>query len=100
MAGKCPLGFGTNPMVKNGGTSNKDWWPNQLNLKILSQHSNKVNPLGNDFDYAKEFEKQMRRKVLHIPVENEHLFRFKMNADSGLRVHRFRTPQCTYSDVR
>ena len=38
--------------------------------------------------------------ALHIPVENEHLFRFKMNADSGLRVHRFRTPQCTYSDVR
>ncbi len=37
---------------------------------------------------------------LHIPVENEHLFRFKMNADSGLRVHRFRTPQSTYSDVR
>ncbi|GJA56429.1 hypothetical protein KAM348_38520 [Aeromonas caviae] len=37
---------------------------------------------------------------LHILVENEHLFRFKMNADSGLRVHRFRTPQCTYSDVR
>ncbi|WP_199766831.1 hypothetical protein [Aeromonas sp. ASNIH7] len=38
--------------------------------------------------------------IMHIPVENEHLFRFKMNADSGLRVHRFRTPQCTYSDVR
>lgn len=58
MAGKCPMGFGTtNPMVRNGGRSNKDWWPNQLNLKILSQHSNKVNPLGNDFDYAKEFEK-------------------------------------------
>ncbi|MCT7639114.1 catalase/peroxidase HPI [Aliarcobacter butzleri] len=57
MAGKCPLGFGTNPMVKNGGRSNKDWWPNQLNLKILSQHSNKVNPLGSDFDYAKEFSK-------------------------------------------
>ncbi|ABV67797.1 catalase/peroxidase HPI [Aliarcobacter butzleri RM4018] len=58
MAGKCPMGFGTtNPMVRNGGTSNKDWWPNQLNLKILSQHSNKVNPLGSDFDYAKEFSK-------------------------------------------
>lgn len=41
-----------------------------------------------------------RWRPLHIPVENEHLFRFKMNADSGLRVHRFRTPQCTYSDVR
>lgn len=58
MAGKCPIGFGTtNPMVRNGGRSNKDWWPNQLNLKILSQHSNKVNPLGSDFDYAKEFSK-------------------------------------------
>ena len=40
------------------------------------------------------------QETLHIPVENEHLFRFKMNADSGLRVHRFRTPQSTYSDVR
>ena len=57
MAGKCPLGFGSNPMARNGGTSNKEWWPNQLNLKILSQHSEKVNPLGNDFDYAKEFSK-------------------------------------------
>ncbi|KLE00136.1 catalase/peroxidase HPI [Aliarcobacter butzleri] len=58
MAGKCPMGFGTtNPMVRNGGRSNKDWWPNQLNLKILSQHSNKVNPLGSDFDYTKEFSK-------------------------------------------
>ncbi|MCG3665314.1 catalase/peroxidase HPI [Aliarcobacter butzleri] len=58
MSGKCPMGFGTtNPMVRNGGRSNKDWWPNQLNLKILSQHSNKVNPLGSDFDYAKEFSK-------------------------------------------
>lgn len=58
MAGKCPMGFGSsNPMARNGGTSNKDWWPNQLNLKILSQHSNKVNPLGDDFDYAKEFAK-------------------------------------------
>ena len=58
MAGKCPMGFGTtNPMVRNGGRSNKDWWPNQLNLKILSQHSNKVNPLESDFDYAKEFSK-------------------------------------------
>lgn len=57
MAGKCPFGFGkNNPTVINGGTSNKDWWPNQLNLKILSQHSNKVNPLGENFDYIKEFQ--------------------------------------------
>lgn len=58
MAGKCPFGFGkSNPTVRNGGTSNKDWWPNQLNLKILSQHSNKVNPLNENFDYEKEFKK-------------------------------------------
>ncbi len=58
MAGKCPFGFGkSNPTVRNDGTTNKDWWPNQLNLKILSQHSNKVNPMDEDFDYAKEFSK-------------------------------------------
>jgi len=40
-----------------GGTSNRDWWPNQLNLKILHQHSPKGNPMGEDFDYAAEFKK-------------------------------------------
>ena len=61
-SGKCPItGLGwskntTNPAVKNVGTYNKDWWPNQLNLKILSLHSNKVNPMG-DFNYAEEFKK-------------------------------------------
>jgi len=56
--GKCPItGLGGNPSAGNKGTYNKDWWPNQLNLKILSQHSNKVNPLGESFDYKKEFAK-------------------------------------------
>ena len=57
--GKCPItGLGGgNPSAGNTGTYNKDWWPNQLNLKILSQHSNKVNPLGEKFDYANEFKK-------------------------------------------
>ncbi|MCK7501713.1 MAG: hypothetical protein MZW92_75755 [Comamonadaceae bacterium] len=40
-----------------GGTSNRDWWPNQLNLRILHQHSAKSNPMGADFDYAEEFRK-------------------------------------------
>lgn len=39
-----------------GGTSNRDWWPNQLKLEILHQHSAKSNPMGDDFDYKKEFE--------------------------------------------
>jgi len=40
-----------------GGPSNRDWWPNQLNLHILHQHSSKSNPMGEDFNYAEEFKK-------------------------------------------
>jgi len=40
-----------------GGMSNRDWWPNQLNLKILHLHSAKSNPMGKDFNYAEEFKK-------------------------------------------
>jgi len=40
-----------------GGTSNRDWWPNQLNLKILHQHSLLSDPMGKDFNYAEEFKK-------------------------------------------
>ena len=38
-----------------GGTTNQDWWPNRLKLELLHQHSRKSNPMGEDFDYAKEF---------------------------------------------
>jgi len=41
----------------HGGTSNRDWWPNQLNLKILHQNSPMSNPLGEKFNYAEEFKK-------------------------------------------
>ena len=47
---KCPVNH-----AAGGGTSNKDWWPNQLKLEILHQHSSKSNPLGEDFDYGKAF---------------------------------------------
>ncbi|MBP1597851.1 MAG: Catalase, partial [Acidobacteria bacterium] len=39
----------------SGGTTNRDWWPNQLRLNILHQHSSKSNPMGEDFKYAEEF---------------------------------------------
>ena len=47
------------PKPKTGGRPRniKDWWPNQLDLSVLHAHSSKSNPLGEDFDYAKEFEK-------------------------------------------
>ena len=43
--------------VAGRGTSNRDWWPNQLNLGILRQHAPASNPLGPDFNYAEEFKK-------------------------------------------
>lgn len=52
---KCPFNHGQSPKVAGAGTSNQDWWPNQLNLNALRQHSNLSNPLGNDFNYAEEF---------------------------------------------
>ncbi len=41
--------------IAGGGTRNRDWWPNQLNLSVLRQHSSLSNPMGDDFDYASEF---------------------------------------------
>ncbi len=55
--GKCPVTGKSSRQVAGGGTSNRDWWPNQLNLSILHQHSAKSNPLGEDFNYADEFNK-------------------------------------------
>ena len=62
---KCPFtGAGTPPKHPTGkGTSNRDWWPNSLNLKILSQHSNLVNPMDKRFNYAKEFKKLNYKKL-------------------------------------
>src|SRR6201997_1685777 len=48
---KCPFHHAT-----TGGTTNRDWWPNQLKLELLHQHTSKSNPMGEDFDYGKEFE--------------------------------------------
>ena len=52
---KCPVPH--NPTASSGGTSNRDWWPNQLNLNILHQHSSMSNPMGEEFNYAEEFKK-------------------------------------------
>jgi len=54
---KCPVTGRTKKPIAGGGTSNKEWWPNQLNLRVLHQHSKKSNPMGEGFNYAEEFEK-------------------------------------------
>jgi catalase-peroxidase len=59
-----------------GGASNKDWWPNQLNLKILHQHSDKSNPMGKAFNYAEEF------KTLDLQAVKKDLYAL-MTASQG-----------------
>ena len=54
---KCPVTGGRKNPSAGGGTSNRDWWPNQINLRILHQHSNLSNPMGKAFNYAEEFKK-------------------------------------------
>src|SRR6187399_167931 len=49
---KCPFKF-----TAGGGTSNRDWWPDQLRLDLLHQHSSKSNPMGHEFKYAEEFKR-------------------------------------------
>ena len=53
--GKCPVMHGSLTSNNNSGTSNRDWWPNQLNINILHQHDHKSDPMDEDFDYREEF---------------------------------------------
>ena len=52
---KCPVTGSAQKHMAGGGPTNQDWWPNQLRLDILHQHSSKSNPMGEGFNYAKEF---------------------------------------------
>jgi catalase-peroxidase len=54
---KCPVTGGAKNPTAGGGKSNRDWWPNQLNLKILHQNSHMSNPMDEEFNYAEEFKK-------------------------------------------
>ena len=56
-AGKCPVMHGAAKHTTAAGRSNRDWWPNQLNLRILHQNSALSNPMGEAFNYADEFKK-------------------------------------------
>ena len=65
---KCPVTGMSKKRVAGGGTKNRDWWPNQLNLKMLHQNPESRNPMGEDFNYAEEFKKldlEAVKKDLH-----------------------------------
>jgi catalase-peroxidase len=67
---KCPFNH-----AAGGGTTNRDWWPNQLNLKILHQHSSLSDPMDEDFDYAKEFKSldfdAVKKDLLAVMTESQ-----------------------------
>ena len=65
---KCPVMGGANAHIAAGTTANQHWWPNQLNLKILHQHSPRSNPLGEQFNYAEAF-KQVDLDALKKDME-------------------------------
>ncbi|SDZ98090.1 catalase-peroxidase [Thalassobacillus cyri] len=79
-AGKCPVSHEKTQedsavTTTTVGTTNKDWWPNQLNLHILHQHDNKTNPMGEDFNYAKEFQKldyeALKKDLHHLMTDSQ-----------------------------
>ena len=70
---KCPVMHGAITSNSGGGTSNREWWPNQLNLNILHQHGKKLNPESKDFNYREEFKKldySSLKKDLHNLMTN------------------------------
>ena len=66
---KCPFGHGATNKSAGEGTTNRDWWPNQLKLNILRQNSSLIDPMDNDFDYSEEF-KKLNLKNLKKDIEN------------------------------
>jgi catalase-peroxidase len=67
---KCPFGH-----MAGGGASNRDWWPNQLRIDLLHQHSSKSDPMGKDFHYAKEFKsldyKALKQDLLKVMTDSK-----------------------------
>lgn len=68
---KCPFSSGS----KQSGTQNNDWWPNRLNLKLLSQHSEKSDPMGDDFDYREAFNsldyQGLKQDLTHLMTDSQ-----------------------------
>ena len=72
---KCPILHQTGPGAAHRGTSNRDWWPNQLRLNVLQQHSPASDPMGEAFHYAKEFESldldQVKQDLYDLMTESQ-----------------------------
>ncbi|MEY8848660.1 catalase/peroxidase HPI [Psychroserpens sp. XS_ASV72] len=74
-ANKCPFLSGTQKKVAGGGVKNRDWWPNELKLNILRQHSPESNPYGKDFNYAEAFNSidfaELKKDVINLMTDSQ-----------------------------
>ncbi|OUR95050.1 catalase/peroxidase HPI [Flavobacteriales bacterium 34_180_T64] len=72
---KCPFMSGDQKQTAGRGTSNRDWWPNELKLNILRQNASKSNPLGEDFDYARAFNSvdfsELKQDVIDLMTDSQ-----------------------------
>ena len=72
---KCPVTGMSAGMVSAGGTKNKDWWPNQIDLGVLRQNSCLSNPMGKDFNYAEEFSKldleEVKKDIFAVMTDSQ-----------------------------
>lgn len=82
---KCPF-----HAPASGGTSNKDWWPNQLRLDLLNQHSGRSNPLGTSFNYADEFKKldykALKADLNHLMTDSQDWWPADFGNYAGLMI--------------
>ena len=74
-ASQCPFLSGDQKFTAGRGTSNRDWWPNELKLNILRQNAPKSNPLGEDFDYAKAFNsldyEALKKDIINLMTDSQ-----------------------------
>mgnify|MGYP000748616340 CR=1 FL=1 len=80
---KCPVTGATGKHhIGKSGTKNRDWWPNQLKLNILRQHSSKSNPMDEEFNYAKEFAsldlKAVKKDIVDLMTNSQELSLFHL----------------------
>ena len=72
---KCPFMSGSVKKTAGRGTSNRDWWPNELKLNILRQHADKSNPMGKDFNYADAFNSinypQLKEDIVEVLTNSQ-----------------------------
>ena len=72
---RCPFLGGAMKFTAGSGRSNRDWWPEMLNLRILHQHSSKSNPMGDDFNYAEEFKSlelaAVKQDIFNLMTESQ-----------------------------